>query len=269
MVGVRVTWRQLVVVCCLSGGAHWSCATPTARVLAGGDPDAGRAGDAGSDSNVVGDAAGRDSSVVGDASGGDGSVAGDGGFGSSDSALGDSGGDGGLDGASGDAADGGGSGPAWARCEVNSDCRLRPAGCCSSCGTAELPDLDAVNQSFVDEHFAEVCPLPTPCPRCLSMANPWIIATCDGGQCVALDLREESVTSCRRSLCVLRIPECCQCGSPLASQVIAVRTGTDGALAELLCDPDVDCAACEPQFPDTVRASCSIVTRRCTVLSSL
>ena len=168
-----------------------------------------------------------------------------------------------ADGADDQAGDSGeegdGPGPDWAACRVPSDCVIVSNGCCDTCGMPTLADVDAVNKSFLAEHYDAVCGVPNPmCPECVTMLNPELIATCRDGFCLALDVGADEITACTSSEdCVIRTPECCECGADMTLGVlIAIRSDSRSDLEELVCDPDVDCAMCAPVYPDNVEAVC-------------
>ena len=148
----------------------------------------------------------------------------------------------------------------WSACDLTSECTLASDGCCDVCSVPTLADVDAVNAARLDAHFAEVCPVPVPCPRCATRPNPELVATCDGGTCRALDVGALAITACTAdSDCRLRTTACCECGGdtdPWA--LIAVATTGEGAYAALVCDPGVACQECLPQYPDTVEAFCDL-----------
>ena len=151
-----------------------------------------------------------------------------------------------------------GENPDWAACQVPSDCVIVSNGCCDICGMPTLNEVDGVNKSLLDEHYDDVCGDPVPCPQCITMPNPELIATCRDGFCVAMDVGAENLTACTSGEeCVIRTPECCECGADTTPGVlIAIRSDSRRELEELVCDPDVDCAMCAPVYPDNVEAVC-------------
>ena len=165
------------------------------------------------------------------------------------------------DGGAGDGADDSaeeGENPDWAACQVPSDCVIVSNGCCDPCGMPTLNEVDGASKSFLDEHFDDVCADPVPCPRCTTMLNPELIATCREGFCLAMDIGADELTACTSSEdCVIRTPECCECGADMTPEaLIAIRSDSRRELEELVCDPDVDCAMCAPVYPDNVEAVC-------------
>ena len=152
-----------------------------------------------------------------------------------------------------------GPAPDWASCRVPSDCVIVSNGCCDTCGMPMLDDVDAVNKNFLGEHFDDVCGVPDPiCPGCITMLNPELIATCREGFCLAMDVGAEDISECTSiEDCVIRTPECCECGADMTPGVlIAIRSDSRRDLEELVCDPDFDCPMCAPVYPDNVEAIC-------------
>jgi len=141
--------------------------------------------------------------------------------------------------------------------------------CCGPCGAPQLGDVDAVNEDMLEEHFDEVCPDPNaePCPDCPSAPNPFLVATCDGAHCQAVDLKQDPITECVENTdCRLRTADCCECGGntdPWA--LIAIAVDAEGAYSELVCDPDAGCPECAPVYPEEASAHCD-ETGHCAVL---
>lgn len=151
-------------------------------------------------------------------------------------------------------------GPTWTACAVPSDCTLAANTCCGVCGQPTIDDVDGIHVADWDAHYATVCDDPDPlCPGCASMPNPWLLAECADAACTATDVRTDPVTACTTDdECVLRTPECCTCGSDfIPEQLIALRADAEGEWRSRVCDPDTDCATCEPEYPGYVRAACS------------
>ncbi|MFO0555712.1 MAG: hypothetical protein U0271_45470 [Polyangiaceae bacterium] len=149
--------------------------------------------------------------------------------------------------------------PDWASCTLTSQCVLRANTCCGTCGEPTLADVDAVNSDKVDAHQQEVCPNPVPCPDCISLVNPDLLATCTEGTCTAIDVRKDAVSACTADTdCRLRTQGCCECGGSTAEEdLIAVRVDAASDFAALACDPEVGCPACEPMYPTSVEAFCA------------
>ena len=168
-------------------------------------------------------------------------------------------GTGGTGGSGGAGGMGGTQSGAWQACDLNSDCVLTPASCCAVCGAPRLGDVDAVNRERLDQHFADVCPNPGPCPKCGVATNPELLATCDDSACRALDIREQEASACSTNAdCRLRVTGCCECGgSTASSDLIAIRSDAESAYRALVCDPEQACAECAPVYPTDVEAYCA------------
>ena len=149
--------------------------------------------------------------------------------------------------------------PDWRKCTEPTDCIIESNSCCDVCGEPSLGDVDAVNKKFTSEHFDDVCPVPQPCPRCVSAINPDLIGICQQNFCEALDVREEPFTSCRNdSDCTLRTRECCECGGTTdASMLIAVSVTGSQEYASLVCPAGTFCPQCIPQYPENAKAVCA------------
>ena len=150
-------------------------------------------------------------------------------------------------------------GPDWAACLVPSDCVIVANSCCGVCGMPTLADMDAANKNFLEEHYDAVCDIPDPiCPGCAEMPNPELVATCEEGRCLAVDLGAEDLTLCTSNDdCVIRTPVCCECGADMSPMsLVAIRNDGRSALEDLVCDPDFGCTECAPTYPDNVEAIC-------------
>lgn len=157
-------------------------------------------------------------------------------------------------------------GPSWTACEINSECVLAANTCCGVCGQAQLGDVDPINASARDAHYASVCDDPDPiCPGCPSQVNPWIGATCDTATCAEFDLRTEPITECATDdECVLRVTGCCECGGDtIPEALISIRGDSVAEYTSRVCDPDATCPGCAPEYPGWVEPACQ--DGRCTV----
>ena len=157
----------------------------------------------------------------------------------------DSGRDGGAvdsGGADGGVMDSGGAIPRWQRCTVASDCVVVSVDCCGSCGQPSPGDMIGVNSGRISDYRGGRCD-GVACPACFMEPDPNLIATCDAGQCQAVDVRTDPVSACSTdSDCSLRTNTCCACSS---SEPIAVS----GDFSALVCDGDEVCPECAPAFP--------------------
>jgi hypothetical protein len=173
-------------------------------------------------------------------------------------ASGDSSADGGTDAGGDSSADVGP--PSWSSCALNSDCMLADNSCCGVCSQPELGDVDAINRNESGDHYAAVCDELDPlCPGCPSLPNPWLGATCDVDVCTAFDLRESDLVTCTADAdCRLRATSCCECGGDTGRDALIALAGDEfPSYLALVCDPETDCLACEPTYPDTVEAFCN------------
>ena len=132
-------------------------------------------------------------------------------------------------------------------CDVPSACTLRPASCCGSCGAATPDDMIALPVDEVAAYVAVVCE-GIPCPECARPNDPYLVATCAAGACVAVDLHAHSFTECTASSdCTLSPAQCCACGL-LGMQETIAHNPARGGLGTLICDPEGDCPPCVPDF---------------------
>lgn len=148
-------------------------------------------------------------------------------------------------------------------CDVPSACTLRPASCCGSCGAATPDDMIALPNGEVADYVAAVC-VGAACPECARPNDPYLLATCTAGECVAVDLHAHPLTECASSTeCVLSPAQCCACGLLSAQEAIA-HNPARGGLGTLICDPDADCPPCVPDF-GALEARCD--AGRCVVFT--
>lgn len=171
-------------------------------------------------------------------------------------------------GGSGSSATGGSSGVATVdrTCNVPSDCVVQSLSCCASCGAPNPSNFTAMNYYSQYDYQRSVC---AGTPTCLScdaqVGNNYLQATCDKGQCILIDLREQPVTACSNaSQCYVRAPECCECGGRTdAYSVIALSSTSTVAYSTLVCSPNQACADCAPIYPavnvDCIAGHCQIV----------
>jgi hypothetical protein len=147
-------------------------------------------------------------------------------------------------------------------CDVPSSCVLLPESCCGRCGAATPDDMIAVHVDRVMENRSMACADPVACPECFAETDPYLLATCRAGACVALNLHVEDLTLCNTATdCVLGPRTCCDCGVLGVDQAIAFNPAR-GSLGALTCDPDADCPPCVPSF-DGIEAVCD--AGRCVV----
>ena len=158
------------------------------------------------------------------------------------------------------AAGGGGGGPApseYNACSGPGQCVLVSNSCCGTCGTVTLADQAAINITQGAAFLETVCPEPTPCPACASMANPNLFAICEQGTCRGADVRTEPESACTTNAdCQLRYGTgCCDSCDGAPWQLVAVSTSSN--LSASQCAPGTGCDGCLPQYPKDAEAICS------------
>lgn len=142
-----------------------------------------------------------------------------------------------------------------ASCSSNSDCIVAPRSCCGSCGAATSTDLIALARGDADAYRNAACAGGVGCPECASLPDPYLLATCEAGTCVAHDLHGDPLTECASDAdCTLRTAECCGCGPQTADSVVAINDAR-GNYGDLVCETDAACPPCVPFF-DGLAAVC-------------
>ncbi|GMV13859.1 MAG: hypothetical protein AMXMBFR56_20830 [Polyangiaceae bacterium] len=190
---------------------------------------------------------------------------GSGGGGGSSGGVGGSSGTGAVSG-SGGALGGSGGGdachdPTLKTCNGPGQCVLATSDCCL-CGVPELTDYVAMNQASAGQ-----CNCQGPICDCAMMMNPNLAASCESGQCAAWDVRlREDYAGCKLdSDCSLRDGlGCCEGCGPIAEQLVAVRTDSEAALKQAMCEPNSACSKCMIQYPPNATALCN--AGRCQVV---
>jgi len=157
----------------------------------------------------------------------------------------------------------GGSGNAagFTACSAPGTCMLFATNCCGGyCDVnAPLSGFQAVSQAKVNELEAQLCAGDIACPGCLSMDNPDYLALCRAGQCSAVDLRTDSLSTCTAdSDCRLRWgSDCCEdCGGGNTEQLIVYNKNAN--LEAEVCPPNGGaCPPCAPPaYPPYVLPYC-------------
>jgi len=157
----------------------------------------------------------------------------------------------------------------WGQCEYVGDCALTHPGCCALCERPSASDVVAINTSQTEAYRASECPEGAACPACEAPENPWLQATCGVGECRVVDVESEGgLRTCSEDEdCVMRVPECCECGADTSPERLIALAGNVpnvlGAYLNMVCDPRADCAACAAQYPETHEAFCD--TGQCSV----
>lgn len=155
--------------------------------------------------------------------------------------------------------------PDYSACSVPSECALASTTCCGTCGRPSLTDFEAINGLWYEEYYYDVaCPdarvAPPPCPECVSEPNPNLVAICTAGRCEGLDIENDPrFSECASDAdCVLRVPECCDCGADTSSyNLVALRSTAIEAYLAAVCGPAESCDACLPTYPTDVVAQCA------------
>lgn len=143
--------------------------------------------------------------------------------------------------------------PSLTACDVPSVCAVRSRSCCGSCGEPTPTDLVAVRADRLGDYAELACPPVAACPACAGRPDPYLLATCDTsgpgtGHCVAVDLHSSPLTECVvDGDCMLGPRTCCACGTVTDTEAIAFNL-EHGSLRALVCDPDVTCPPCLPDF---------------------
>lgn len=171
-------------------------------------------------------------------------------------------GSGGGVGGSGGGPAGSGGGPAGSggtsadmfACQVPTDCMLRPASCCGSCGAATREDSIAINKQFASQYASSTCGPDTGCPACYMAQDPNLLATCRAGQCAVVDWLTHPANACQSpGDCQVRTNACCECDGPKdPDHLIAVPASAGSSFSQLVCDPNSFCPECEPLYPDVL-----------------
>jgi hypothetical protein len=163
----------------------------------------------------------------------------------------------GAGGTGGTSGTGGAGGVDWGACSGPGECIPLIAGCCGICGMPEIDVYRGVNRTQVPAFGMATCPMPVPCPRCVTLPNPYIGALCAAGRCRPFDVRQApEFSKCAvDSDCRLRKGlDCCECGS--SGQWTAISTIGQMALYSATCGPNSACEDCLPLPPAGARAVC-------------
>jgi hypothetical protein len=145
--------------------------------------------------------------------------------------------------------------PAETACDHAYDCVIVDPTCCETCEPFEYHAKASVNRERQSE-FEDTRPCPDACPTCDPSIEPgltgrYAIPACRDGRCVA---HYTGPQSCSADWdCSLREgPGCCE----PCDGIGIVALSSLAHLAEL-CDPNVDCEACQPMIPSELTAVCS------------
>jgi hypothetical protein len=152
----------------------------------------------------------------------------------------------------------------WGACSLTSECVVRPASCCGSCGAATRRDAIAIHRANADGYTLAMCQ-DTGCPACDAPQDPTLIGHCENGACQVVDLLAQPLTECSADVdCRVRTASCCECGGNTALEaLIAIRADSEAEYRQLACDPGTDCGKCAVIYPEGAVAVC--MDGRCTV----
>jgi len=152
----------------------------------------------------------------------------------------------------------GGSLAGFTDCTTSSQCIVIPASCCGSCGAATRDDAVAVNAAEGSAYLDLVCAGVAGCPGCYMMQDPTLVATCDEGTCVVVDLHEHPSAACdSHDDCRIRTHDCCECGGDVTEEsLIAINQSSEASFAALVCDAGTGCPECLPVYPAGAVAQC-------------
>jgi len=152
-----------------------------------------------------------------------------------------------------------GNAPQLMECEVDSDCIVDSAHCCS-CDPVSAEDLQAVRADWVDPE--PECPC-APCQEVseLERTLQYFIAQCQAGQCTLVDIRDDYAECMNGEDCLLREgSDCCEgCDGQGYIAVSSLEFWGDR------CDV-VQCDACVSPVPAGLSAQCNLQTDRCEVV---
>lgn len=182
----------------------------------------------------------------GSSTAGSGGAAGSAGTGASAGSGGATGGSGGTAGSAGT----GGAPTDWTKCDKPSDCVLLSLSCCGSCGAVTRGDAQALNQQGATAYLTDKC-ADVDCPGCYQPQDPTLLATCEAGSCVVVDLLQHASTACSSANdCRLRTTDCCECGGTIDDEHLIAVSNTGTSFDPLVCDPGTGCPECAPVYPD-------------------
>ncbi|MEP7122101.1 MAG: hypothetical protein ABJE95_14375 [Byssovorax sp.] len=161
----------------------------------------------------------------------------------------------------------GGGVATWGACAAPGQCELAAKGCCGTCGTPQINDVNAVNRGQESAYQADNCPEPTPCPDCASMINPDLAAFCVGVMCKPIDVRTDPVSACATDAdCRLRYSDCCEsCATASPDLVIALSVSGASVYTSQVCAPSQACDKCLAAYPPSVKAVCA-ASKHCVVV---
>jgi len=147
-------------------------------------------------------------------------------------------------------------------CTGPEDCVVIPRSCCGSCGAATREDSIAVRADRAGDWSTMACAAdgddPIGCPGCFMEQDPTLLAGCEEGRCVVVDLYEHPSAQCTVDAeCVLRARECCECGADTSfAGVVAINSIGRTEFEALVCNDDTACPECAPVYPEDAMPVC-------------
>lgn len=161
-----------------------------------------------------------------------------------------------------DAGTDGGGDPSLFTCSGPEECVVIPRSCCGSCGAATREDAIAVRADRAADWSAMACDSgddPIACPGCFMEQDPTLLAGCEEGRCVVVDLHEHPSAQCTVDAeCVLRARECCECGADTSyTGLVAINSIGRSAFEEVVCNTDTGCPECAPVYPEDATPACA------------
>ena len=182
----------------------------------------------------------------------------------------------GASGSVGSATNGAGGSVDFAACSGPGQCTLAVPGCCGSCGPITLESVDPINAMYSKAFHDSTCKDPgMPCPDCASLPNGNLYAYCgQANHCQEADVTQQPLSECAVAAdCTLRwglacCPGCTGTWEPdYGGDLVAIATSKLADLAALVCDGNVACDECAPEFPPGASAEC--VAGHCAVVAAL
>lgn len=150
-------------------------------------------------------------------------------------------------------------------CAAPIDCVLAAPSCCGACDPVDASSFVALNRAATAQYEAANGCAGVACGACqdvneIERTSQYFTATCDGGRCVVLDVRESPLTQCATDTeCVLRDGVAC-CEGCDGAGIVALNQSAD--LGPLVCGGgDPGCPPCAPLYPPGMQAVC--VDGRC------
>ncbi len=155
------------------------------------------------------------------------------------------------------------AGPVTA-CTGPAQCSLVTATCCGLCSRPKAKDYLALVAGESATFLADRCKDSGGCPKCAQqtgLGDGSIVATCRGGRCEVVDVREDTIGACRVDAdCSVRTKACCECNAPTGDTEL-VAVSDPNAYARLVCAANSACPDCLPRYPADIRAVC--INGRC------